>query len=149
MSSRQGFLRVNTFFCLIAAENFAVTGNIKCIVTGYGGFRSFWISRLMILLRVGNRSFCFANNSGAFLDTIKMAIKGAKMCVIVNSKMQSKIWYGRMTGNKSEFNPSASSHGKESFGMGQIYINWETSGHTTLNRCILRASTWLGRRAHL
>ena len=34
------------------------------------------------LLRVGNRNFCFANNSGAFPETMKMAIKRAKMCVI-------------------------------------------------------------------
>ena len=31
-------------------------------------------ARLMILLRVGNRNFCFGNNSGAFLNTMKMAI---------------------------------------------------------------------------
>ena len=81
----------HTFLCLIAAENFAVIGNIKCIVTGYGGFRSFLISRLMILFRVGNRNFCFANNRGAFLKTMKMAIKGAKMRGIVNTKLQPRI----------------------------------------------------------
>ena len=44
----------------------------------------------MILVRVGNRNFYFANSRSAFPKRIKMAMKGAKMRVIVNSNMQPK-----------------------------------------------------------
>ena len=54
-------------------------------------FEDFRISRSVILLPVGNRIFCFTNNRGSFLKTIKMTVKGAKMCVIFNSKRSPKF----------------------------------------------------------
>ena len=93
VSSGPDFLLVNTFFCLIAAENFAVIGNIKCNVTLRWPPKFLSFAVRMILLRVGNHNFCFVNNSGTFLETIKIAIKGAKMRIIVNSKMLPKVWY--------------------------------------------------------
>ena len=38
-----------------------------------------------------NHNFNFTNNKGAFLKTIKMPIKGAKLFVIVNSKMMRAV----------------------------------------------------------
>ena len=45
----------------------------------------------VILIPVGNRIFCFTNNRGSFLKTIKMIVKGTKMCAIVNPKCNPKF----------------------------------------------------------
>ena len=49
----------------------------------------------MILLSFGTRNFCFANNRGTFRKTMKTAMKGAKMLVILNSKMLPEVWHVR------------------------------------------------------
>ena len=54
------------------------------------GLEDFLISRSVILLPAGNRIFRFTNNRGSFLKTIKMTVKGAKMCAIVDPKCNPK-----------------------------------------------------------
>ena len=52
-----------------------------------------WISRSVSRLHFDSCNLCFTNNKGLFTETKKKTIKGAKMCGIINPKLQPKVWY--------------------------------------------------------